>query len=112
MIYMVFLMLVCQVQYICAYERYPYEYFYPENEFIEEERPVESDGNSLADYWKVFKETFQKSYSDLNKPYVIEREVPVYIPVDRVRTVVKHHPVFIKPDRIIIRRWRPNHNRY
>ena len=72
------MLLVCQVQYIRAYERYPYEYYYPENDFIEQ--PVESDGNGLADYWKVFKETFQKSYKDLNKPYVIEREVPVYVP--------------------------------
>lgn len=77
MICIVFLMLACQAQHIRAYQRYPYEYYYPENDFIEEEQP--SDGNSLADYWKVIKETFQKSYADLNKPYVIEREV--YVPV-------------------------------
>lgn len=80
MICIVFLMLVCQAQYIRAYERYPYEYYYPENDFIEEEQPVGSDGNGLADYWKVIKETFQKSYKDLNKPYVIERQVTVYVP--------------------------------
>lgn len=79
MIFIVLLMLVCQAQYIRAYERYRYEYFHPEYDFIEEEPPA-NDGNKLSDYWNVFRETFQKSYKDLNKPYVIEREVPVYVP--------------------------------
>lgn len=77
-------MLVWKAQYLCAYERYPYYeqhyHDYKEYDYIDEIRPNDNDGNTLADYWKVFKETFQKSYADLNKPYVIERYVPVYVP--------------------------------
>lgn len=80
-------------------------------------------GEELKDYWGVFAETFKKSYKELNKPYIVERPVPVpgkrkqtipkiqfrfllfsffsllSVPIERVRTrtIVKEHPVFIKP---------------
>lgn len=75
-------MLACQVQQMRSYERYPYEDDpYPEYlDVLEDAPPAENSGNSLADYWKVFTETFRKSYEDLNKPYIVEKKVPVYIP--------------------------------
>lgn len=73
-------MFICQVRYSSGYREYHYEYYYPEHDYYIPTEEESSGGNSLADYWKVFKETFQKSYKDLNKPYVIERKVPIYIP--------------------------------
>ncbi|XP_031635185.1 uncharacterized protein LOC116348346 [Contarinia nasturtii] len=59
-----------------------------------------SIGAELKDYWNTFKETFSIKYKELNAPYIVEKKVPVAVPVpvERIRTV------FIKPRPKIIYR--------
>lgn len=73
------------------------------NSFVEE----------LKEYGKIFVETFKKSYKDLNKPYVVEKRVPVPVPGNTIHTnkigaqwfsftsffpfsVPVDHPIFIR----------------
>lgn len=36
--------------------------------------------DELKEYFKIFVETFSKSYKEINAPYVVERPVPVAVP--------------------------------
>lgn len=39
-----------------------------------------SSVEELKDYWLTFKDTFESSYKEITKPFIIERAVPIPVP--------------------------------
>lgn len=104
----------------------PYKHYYgPYKHDLEYDAlyKKKSFGDELKEYWNVFVDSFKSSYKEITKPYIVERPVPVpvpgktihnfifyiqflfsiffsfklSVPVEHTRTIIKEHPVFIKP---------------
>lgn len=63
-----------------------YPYHYGPYKYGVEAPKTKSFTDELREYGKVFVETFQKSYKDLNKPYVVIKHVPVPVPGNTIHT--------------------------
>ncbi|XP_031626048.1 uncharacterized protein LOC116342531 [Contarinia nasturtii] len=59
------------------------------------------------EYWEP-SEPISKPLQTWKEPVFVEKKVPVYVPVpvEHIKTVVKHHPVYIKekPTKLVIRK--------